>query len=91
MISPTDRALAVELIQEANQKGARLALVCKELNISVRTYERWVSGDGVKVDQRPIVQRPEPKNKLTQEGKMEILEVVKRNSLIYRQHKLCQN
>ncbi|WP_335871356.1 hypothetical protein [Bacillus sp. 2205SS5-2] len=40
MISPSDRALAVELIQETNQNGARLALACKELNISVRTYER---------------------------------------------------
>lgn len=40
MISPSDRALAVELIQEANQNGARLALACKELNINVRTYER---------------------------------------------------
>ncbi|GGA69357.1 hypothetical protein [Ornithinibacillus halotolerans] len=39
MISPSDRALAVELIQEANQNGARLALACKECNISVRTYE----------------------------------------------------
>ncbi|MBO0959950.1 IS3 family transposase [Neobacillus sp. MM2021_6] len=78
MISPSDRALAVELIQEANQNGARLALACKELNISVRTYERWVSEGGVKEDQRPIAPRPEPKNKLTEEEKMEILEVVKK-------------
>ncbi|WML41223.1 IS3 family transposase [Neobacillus sp. OS1-2] len=78
MISPSDRALAVELIQEANQNGARLALACKELNISVRSYERWVSEGGVKEDQRPIALRPEPKNKLTQEEKTRILEVVKK-------------
>ncbi|MEH6908865.1 hypothetical protein [Neobacillus drentensis] len=78
MISPSDRALAVELIQEANVNGARLALACTELNISVRTYERWVSEGGIKEDQRPIVSRPEPKNKLTQAEKMEILEVVKK-------------
>ncbi|ESU31646.1 hypothetical protein G3A_15535, partial [Bacillus sp. 17376] len=53
MILPPDRALAVELIQEANQSGARLALACKELNLSVRTYERWVSEGGIKKDQRP--------------------------------------
>lgn len=78
MISPSDRALAVELIQEANQNGARLALACKELNISVRTYERWVSEGGVKEDGRPLANRPEPKNKLTNEEKEEILEVVKK-------------
>jgi putative transposase len=78
MINPSDRAQAVELIQEANQNGARLALACKELKISVRTYERWVSEGGIKEGQRPIVQRPEPKNKLTNEEKQEILEVVKK-------------
>ncbi|EKN68629.1 helix-turn-helix domain-containing protein [Schinkia azotoformans] len=78
MISPSDRALAVELIQEANKNGARLALASKELNISVRTYERWVSEGGIKEDQRPIASRPEPKNKLTKEEKQEILEVVKK-------------
>lgn len=50
MISPSDRVLAVELIQEANQNGARLAKACEELNISVRTYQRWVVGGGVKED-----------------------------------------
>jgi len=65
MIIPSDRELAVELIQEANLNGARLAKACIELNISVRTYERWVSDDGIKEDQRPHVQRPTPKNKLT--------------------------
>lgn len=30
MISPSDRALAIELIQEANQNGARLAPACNE-------------------------------------------------------------
>ncbi len=82
MISPSDRALAVELIQEANQSGARLALACKELNISVRTYERWVCEGGVKEDQRPHAIRPEPKNKLTKEEKEKILEVVKQEEFV---------
>jgi hypothetical protein len=40
MISPSNRALAVELIQEANQNGARIAKACQVLQISIRTYER---------------------------------------------------
>ncbi|UOY92117.1 IS3 family transposase [Ectobacillus sp. JY-23] len=78
MIRSSDRVLAVELIQEANKNGARLALACQELHISVRTYERWVSEGGVKEDQRPLAVRPIPKNKLTQEEKQEMLEVVKK-------------
>lgn len=78
MISLSDRALAVELIQETNQNGARLALACKELHISVRTYKHWVSEGGVKEDRRPIIVRPEPKNKLTKQEKNEMLKVVKR-------------
>ena len=83
MIRPSDRALAVELIREANQHGARLAEACRELNISVRTYERWVSEGGIKEDQRPLVPRPEPKNKLTLEEKQEILEVVKKEEFVH--------
>ena len=76
LIGPSDRALAVELIQEANQNGARLALACRELNISERTYQRWIQGDGIKEDGRPHAVRPEPKNKLTIAEKEKILEVV---------------
>lgn len=82
MISPSDRALAVELIQEANKNGARLALACKELNISVRTYERWISEGGVKKDQRPIISRPAPKNKISNEEKQEMLEIVKQKEFV---------
>ena len=80
MISPSDRALAMELIQEANQNGARLAKACEELNISVRTYERWVAKGGVKEDQRPLAKRPEPKNKLSPEERQEIIEVAKKEA-----------
>jgi len=59
-----------------------LALACKELNISVRTYERWVAGGDVKEDQRPLAERPAPKNKLSTEEKEEIVEVVKREAFV---------
>ena len=82
MIHPSDRRLAVELIQEANQNGARLAKACEELNISVRTYERWISAGGVQEDQRPHAQRPIPKNKLTEEERLAVLEIIKKKDFV---------
>lgn len=76
MIDSSNRAYAVELIQEANRNGARLSKACEELHIHVRTYQRWVSEGYIKVDQRPHAPRPVPKNKLSEEEKSEILEVV---------------
>lgn len=76
MIDPSNRKLAVELIQEANGSGARIQKACQELNISERTYQRWVADGDVKVDQRPTAKRKEPKNKLSPEEREEIIEVV---------------
>ena len=45
MISDSDRVIAVELINEARASGSRLKPACDELNISVRTYERWTKGE----------------------------------------------
>ncbi|MGI6782311.1 MAG: helix-turn-helix domain-containing protein [Acholeplasmataceae bacterium] len=45
LISAPDRAKAVKLIDEARASGARLEPACRELGISVRTYQRWV-GNG---------------------------------------------
>jgi len=82
MIRPSDRRLAVELIQEANQNSARLAKASEELSISVRTYERWVSAGGVSEDQRPHVKPPESKNKLTEEERQEIIETAKKEEFV---------
>lgn len=82
MISSSNRILAVELIQEAHQNGARLAKACDVLHISVRTYERWVAEGGVKVDQRPLAKRPTPKNKLSTDEKEEILAVAKQEAFV---------
>ena len=79
MIDPSNRKRAVELIQEANQNGARLAKACEELHISVRTYQRWIAEGEVKVDQRPVTKRPTPKNKLSEKERTEILTVVKQD------------
>lgn len=39
---------------------------CKEVQISLRTYRRWLDANGqVRADRRPDALRPEPKNKLS--------------------------
>jgi transposase InsO family protein len=76
MISAPDRRQAVALIQEAVQAGARCAPACTVLNLSVRTYQRWVQEGGpVRVDGRPAAPRPEPRNKLSAEERERILAV----------------
>lgn len=82
MIRPSDRRLAVELIQEANQNGARIAKACEELNISVRTYERWVSAGDVSEDQRPHAKRPTPKNKISDTERQEVINIVKKEEFV---------
>ncbi len=76
LISGSDRVTAVELINEARTNGCRLKPACDELNISVRTYQRWTQEGEVKKDQRPLVERPTPKNKITEEERKEIIETV---------------
>lgn len=76
MISAPDRILAVELIDEAREAGARLKPACKVLNITDRTYQRWTREKGIKEDQRQIVTRPTPKNKLTEEERSEIIRII---------------
>lgn len=76
MIPYLDRIQAVTLIQEAQHAGARLHLACKELNITLRTYQRWVQEGSVKADARPTAIRPIPKNKLSQQERNEILSIV---------------
>ncbi len=75
LITPSDRKIAVELIDEARANGARLEPACKTLGISPRTYQRWTEEGGVKVDQRPLAKRPDPKNKLSNEERKKVLEV----------------
>ena len=76
MINLSDRKLAVSLINEAIENGARQFKACKELNISERTYTRWKNPLTPMEDQRPLVKRPEPANKLSHQERLEILEVV---------------
>lgn len=73
LIAEHERIIAVGLIVEAVESGARIFKACDLLSISVRTFNRWNSADGL-VDQRHIVERV-PANKLTDEEVKKILEI----------------
>ena len=75
LISNSDRIKAVKLINEARENGSRLEPACRELGICSCTYQRWTKDDGVKKDQRPIIERKPPKNKLTESERKEIIKV----------------
>ena len=79
MISAADRAQAIQLIDESVASGARRYRACQVLNISDRTYCRWVElyrTHGSYEDLRPGADRPEPANKLTPEERQRIVEVM---------------
>ena len=67
MISTPHRQTATLLIEGAVTAGARRAKACTEGEISERTLRRWTKGGQVHADGRPLVQRPEPPNKLSDE------------------------
>jgi len=82
MITTLDRQQAVELIEEAVMAGARKFKACDEMDISVRTYQRWTASGQVKVDGRPEAIRPTPANKLTADERAAVIEVA--NSPTYK-------
>ena len=76
MILDSDRENAVTLVKKAVTAGASRYKACKELGITVRTYQRWSHGDDVKRDGRPMAVRPKPRNQLSQEERQAIIEIV---------------
>lgn len=74
MISAPDRGLAITLIQEAVEAGARERLACEELGLTQRTLQRW-RRDGLE-DGRPTAKRPVPAHKLSEDEEQQILEVI---------------
>src|SRR5680860_1061235 len=75
MISTPHRQTAVTLIQEAVTSGARRFKGCAELEISARTLRRWMHDGQVCADQRPLVQRSEPRNKLSAQERAAVLSI----------------
>ena len=64
----------VSLIQEAIQSGARQQQACEVLELSSRTYQRWIK-TGVVSDGRTTTKRPAPLNKLSDDERQQILAV----------------
>ncbi len=65
----------MDWINETVASGARKEKASAELGISVRTLQRWVEGDKVKEDQRPVITRKAPSNKLSEAERGQILAV----------------
>ena len=82
MIGTPDRKRAVRLIKEAMNAGARTASACREMGISMRTFQRWTREGDVRTDGRPDAYRPAPKNKLTPQERQAVLDTV--HSTAYR-------
>lgn len=82
MIGTPDRIRAVKLIEEAVDAGARRASACREMGISVRTFQRWTREGELKVDGRPGADRPPPASKLTPQERQAVLDTV--NTAAYR-------
>lgn len=61
--------------QRPRQAGACTQNACEELAISLRTYQRWSSKEGVNADGRPQATRSQPANKLSEQERRQILDV----------------
>ena len=74
--------VASRLIKEATNAGARTGSACREMGISMRTFQRWTQEGAVRTDGRPGADRPAPDNKLTVQERQAVLDTV--NSPAYR-------
>ena len=73
-----ERRHIIDLIHQACADGARLKPVCTEVGISLRTYRRWYKKGKVQQDQRPLIVREPPSNKLSIEECQAIIETCNR-------------
>ena len=65
LTSVPERRKLVCLIDDAFVAGARRKRACKEADVSLRTYHRWIKGGEIKPDNRADAVRPTPANKLS--------------------------
>ena len=87
LTSLSQRQRIVTLIKEAIRSGARQKQSCEVIELSVRTYQRWVR-DGIVNDRRTTTVRPSPANKLSELERQRILAVC--NELVYSHLPPCQ-
>ena len=69
-----NRCVLVDVINDAIASGARKKPACKEANISLPTFNSWISNNKINIDRRSTCIRPEPKNKLSKEERQQIIE-----------------
>lgn len=81
LIPSETRAQAIALINEACDNGARKSKACEFLNISLRTFERWVTAESLE-DKRCFAERAAPPNQLTPAQRQVLLAIA--NSAPYR-------
>jgi transposase InsO family protein len=74
-----ERTKLIGLIQEAYANGASLEKACIEADVSIRTYRRWFKTGKIQSDQRPIVVRPVPRNKLSEQEVQDVLDACNRS------------
>lgn len=74
LISIPDRMKAVELIIEAIENGATQEKACLEIGLTSRTFQRWTSDGELSEDGRPHAKRKDPRNKLSKEEELVIIE-----------------
>ncbi len=72
MISPLDRRKTMALVDEAVAAGARRERACEELEVSVRTVQRWSHSAQ---DGRPTAVRVAPANQLSEAEREQILAI----------------
>lgn len=73
MTSLDEREQRVQWIREAVSSGARLTRACDEVELSIRTFERWTKNETIVADKRPQTVRPTPSNALSEEERAAIL------------------
>ena len=76
MTSSPDRKEILELVNEAEQAGARLSRISELLGLHARTLRRWreAQQEGIG-DGRPLAERPRPANALNEEERQAVLNV----------------
>lgn len=76
MTSPSDRAMIIQLVEEAILSGASQFKACECLGITTRTLQRWKNPHTYIEDQRPLRTKYESERKLKEDEVALILETV---------------
>lgn len=76
MIPASDRQIAITLIGEAVQAGARERKACLELSLTQRTLQRWRSERTPLEDQRPHAIKRAPSHQLSEPEVQQIVSVI---------------